>query len=155
VADLKEGASYLDVAILENKLAHIPQVADVTYVSKDEALANFRATLKAQGQQDLTQYLDYNPLRASLDWRRREDEEWTILVTTADGTGVRLENGGSRLLIDGDAQDDDGAGEYPDIYARFLDLIDARQSLVDVAPLRLVADCWLAGSRQVVAPVGA
>ena len=67
VADLKDSASYLDVAILENKLAHIPQVAAVTYVSKDEALANFRATLKAQGQQDLTQYLDYNPLRASLD----------------------------------------------------------------------------------------
>ena len=67
VADLKDSASYLDVAMLENKLGHIPQVAAVSYVSKDQALANFRATLKAQGQEDLTQYLDYNPLRASLD----------------------------------------------------------------------------------------
>ncbi len=67
VADLKDSASYLDVAMLEHKLAQVPQVRSITYVSKDEALASFRATLKAQGQQDLTEYLDYNPLRASLE----------------------------------------------------------------------------------------
>ena len=55
------------------------------------------------------------PLTASLDWRRSEGEEWTISVTTTDGTTVRLENGGSRLLIDGEAQEDAGLGEYPDI----------------------------------------
>ena len=38
---------------------------------------------------------------------------------------------------------DDGPGEYPDIYRTFVDLIDERRSLVDVAPLRLVADCLL------------
>jgi len=45
---------------------------------------------------------------------------------------------------------DDGAGEYPDIYAKFVDLIDERRSLVDVAPLRLVADCLLVGRRTTV-----
>jgi hypothetical protein len=44
-------------------------------------------------------------------------------------------------------------GEYPDIYRTFVDLIDERRSLVDVAPLRLVADCLLAGSRKSVDPV--
>jgi D-galactose 1-dehydrogenase len=87
------------------------------------------------------------PLKASLDWRRSEGEEWTITVAAADGTLVRLEGGGSRLLVNGEAQDDDGPGEYPDIYRTFVDLIDERRSLVDVAPLRLVADCLLAGSR--------
>jgi predicted dehydrogenase len=90
------------------------------------------------------------PLKASLDWRRSEGEEWTITVAAADGTEVRLESGGSRLLVNGEAQDDDGPGEYPDIYRTFVDLIDERRSLVDVAPFRLVADCFLAGSRTTV-----
>jgi predicted dehydrogenase len=84
-------------------------------------------------------------LTASLDWRRSEGEEWTITIQTADGQTVRLEGGGSRLLIDGKAQEDDGPGEYPDIYRQFVELIDERRSLVDVAPLRLVADCLLLG----------
>ena len=47
---------------------------------------------------------------------------------------LRLEDGGSRLLLDGEPQPDDGPGEYPDIYRTFVDLIDERRSLVDVAP---------------------
>jgi predicted dehydrogenase len=94
------------------------------------------------------------PLTGSLDWRRSEGEEWTISVTTTDGTKLRLENGGSRLSIDGgEAQEDNGPGEYQDIYAKFVDLIDERVSLVDVAPFRLVADCLLVGSRKTVEPV--
>jgi len=90
------------------------------------------------------------PLRASLDWRRTEGEEWTITVETSDGLRVRLEDGGSKLVLAGKEQADDGIGEYPDIYRTFVDLIDERRSLVDVAPLRLVADCLLAGSRKSV-----
>ena len=93
------------------------------------------------------------PLTASLDWRRSEGEEWTISVTTADGTSVRLGNGGSLLTIDGKVQEDSGIGEYPDIYRQFVQLIDERRSLVDVAPFRLVADCLLVGSRKTVEPV--
>ena len=85
------------------------------------------------------------PLRASLDWRRSEGEEWTITCQTSDGTTVRLEDGGARLLINGEEQVDQGPGEYPDIYKTFADLIDERRSLVDVAPMRLVADCLLVG----------
>jgi predicted dehydrogenase len=93
------------------------------------------------------------PLAASLDWRRTEGEEWTIEIETGDGVHVRLENGGSRLLLNGQPSEDDGPGEYPDIYGKFVDLIDERRSLVDVAPLRLVADCLLVGRRQEVEPV--
>ena len=93
------------------------------------------------------------PLTASLDWRRSEGEEWTIAVHTTDGLSVRLEDGGSRLLIGGATHADDGIGEYPGIYRTFVDLIDERKSLVDVAPLRLVADCLLAGSRKGVESV--
>jgi predicted dehydrogenase len=93
------------------------------------------------------------PLTANLDWRRTEGEEWTIAVETTDGTKVRLEEGGAKLLLDGQLTTDDGPGEYPDIYRAFVDLIDQRASLVDVAPLRLVADCLLNGTRTTVDPV--
>lgn len=93
------------------------------------------------------------PLRCSLDWRRMQDEEWTIRVETSDGVCILLENGGDKLTVDGVVQDDDGPGEYPDIYREFLDLIDQRASRVDVAPLRLVADSLLRGSRRDVDPL--
>ena len=89
-------------------------------------------------------------LTASLDWRKTEGEEWTISVEASDGTMVRLEDGGARLLLNGEASADSGIGEYPDIYRTFVDLIDERRSLVDVAPLRLVADSLLVGRRSEV-----
>src|SRR3982750_2185234 len=50
-------------------------------------------------------------LTASLDWRRTEGEEWTIEVETSDGTTVRLESGGSTLILNGKTEQDDGPGE--------------------------------------------
>jgi predicted dehydrogenase len=93
------------------------------------------------------------PLSCSLDWRRSEGEEWTIAVETTDGLKLKLERGGADLLVNGAPQSCDGMGEYPAIYAHFLDLIDNRRSDIDVAPLRLVADCLLVGRRQQAAPV--
>jgi predicted dehydrogenase len=93
------------------------------------------------------------PLHASLDWRRSEGEEWTIAIETSDGSTVRLEDGGSKLILNGEEQRAQGLGEYPDIYRVFADLIDERRSLVDVAPFRLVADCLLVGQRTAVEAV--
>lgn len=93
------------------------------------------------------------PLGASLDWRRTEDEEWTIAIETSDGTNVRLEEGGARLILNGETSLDTGIGEYPDVYRTFASLIDERRSLVDVAPIRLVADCLLVGKRSIVGAV--
>ena len=45
-----------------------------------------------------------------------------------------------------------GPGEYPAIYAEFAELIDGARSHVDVAPLRLTADAFLAGRRELVEP---
>jgi len=111
--------------------AQTPIAADVTFFSPDTDAA----------------------LSASLDWRRSGGEEWTIAIETIDGSEVRLEGGGAKLLVDGELRTDDGPGEYPDIYREFVDLIDERRSSVDVAPLRLVADCLLVGGRKVVEAV--
>ena len=94
------------------------------------------------------------PLKASLDWRRSGGEEWTISIETTDGSTVRLEEGGAKLIVNrGEPQSDDGPGEYPDIYQVFATLIDERRSLVDVAPFRLVADCLLLARTTSVEPV--
>lgn len=90
------------------------------------------------------------PLRCSLDWRKTEGEEWTIALRTADGMALVLAEGGSKLIIDDEVRASEGPGEYPDIYRKFVDLIDARRSHVDVTPLRLVADAFLLARRSTV-----
>jgi predicted dehydrogenase len=90
------------------------------------------------------------PLHASFDFRRTEGEEWTIDIRATDGSTVSLKDGGARLFIDGAEQEVGGPGEYPDIYREFVDLIDQHRSSIDVRPLRLVADCYLAACRKTV-----
>jgi D-galactose 1-dehydrogenase len=94
------------------------------------------------------------PLTCSLDWRS-EGEEWTIEVRTTEGLELVLGDGGARLFVDGAEKPSTGAGEYPDIYRRFADLIDNRRSEVDLRPLRLVADCLLVGSHNITDAVRA
>jgi predicted dehydrogenase len=89
-------------------------------------------------------------LGAVFDWRHAGGEQWTIAVETESGRRVVLRDGGSRLEVDGAERAVEGAGEYAALYAEFLDLIDDRRSLVDVRPLRLVADAFLLGRRHEV-----
>lgn len=42
------------------------------------------------------------------------------------------------------------AAEYPELYARFAELIAARESDADAAPLRLVADAFLLATTRTV-----
>ena len=93
------------------------------------------------------------PLTCNLDWRRSEGEEWTIAVETTDGLQVRLELGGAELTVNGARQTCEGMGEYPSVYAHFVDLIDDRRSDMDISPLRLVADCLLVGRHHRTAAV--
>jgi cell division transport system permease protein len=67
VAYLQPNATDNQVTELQDKLKAMPQVASVDFVSRDEALDRFRTSMAAQGRQDLTQYLDANPLYASLE----------------------------------------------------------------------------------------
>jgi len=87
---------------------------------------------------------------ARFDWREEKDEIWTIEVETTDGLRLRLSGGGARLEIEGGETVEAERAEYPRIYERFADLLDERRSLVEVGPLRLVADAFLVGRRKVV-----
>ena len=48
----------------------------------------------------------------------------------------------------------EGPGEYPSLYARFAELVEAGESDVDREPLRIVADAFLVGRREIVEPFG-
>jgi D-galactose 1-dehydrogenase len=92
-------------------------------------------------------------LSANLDWRKTDGEEWTVEIETGDGARLKLVDGGARLFLDGEEVPGDQVGEYPDLYARFAELIDCRTSLVDAEPLRLVADSLLVARRETVEAV--
>ena len=67
VAYLQPNATDNQVTELQDRLMAMPQVASTAYISRDEALTRFQASMAAQGRQDLTRYLDANPLYASLE----------------------------------------------------------------------------------------
>ena len=67
VAYLQPNATDSQVTALQAQLKSMPEVASVAYVDRDEALVRFRASMQAQGREDLTRYLDANPLYASIE----------------------------------------------------------------------------------------
>jgi cell division transport system permease protein len=67
VGYLQPNAQVNQIDALQAQLEAMPEVAEVTYVSRETALANFRTSMAAQGREDLTRYLDSNPLYASLE----------------------------------------------------------------------------------------
>jgi cell division transport system permease protein len=66
-ARLQPNTTDTQVQVLSAQIGAMPEVASVTYISRDEALERFRASMAAQGREDLTRYLDSNPLYASLE----------------------------------------------------------------------------------------
>ncbi|HXG82353.1 MAG TPA: Gfo/Idh/MocA family oxidoreductase [Sphingomicrobium sp.] len=85
-------------------------------------------------------------ISAEFDFLHQGPQQWDISVETSQGR-LMLRQGGRVLDIDGTATEGLDQ-EYPRLYARFAELIRARQSDVDIAPLRLVADAFLIGSRR-------
>ena len=85
---------------------------------------------------------------AALDWRPIETDIWEISVETEDGETLKLSRGGARLDVNGKTVVEKPPQEYEDIYTHFEQLLEAGESLVDAAPLRLVADAFLMGRRR-------
>jgi D-galactose 1-dehydrogenase len=84
------------------------------------------------------------PIEAAFDFRQAGPQSWDIRFETDHGP-LTLSSGGARL-IDGDRVLVDGKNEeYPLLYRRFVELAARGISDVDLAPLQLVADCFLLG----------
>jgi cell division transport system permease protein len=67
VAYLQPNATDGQVDRLRQEIEARPDVASLTVVTRDEALEQFRERMQQQGREDLTQYLDSNPLYASIE----------------------------------------------------------------------------------------
>lgn len=91
-------------------------------------------------------------LFADFDWREKGEEKWHMTIELADGRPARLFKGGAALSVDGRPVLDLPMAEYQRIYRRFAELLDARTSDVEGAPLRLVADAMLVGRRLTTEP---
>lgn len=92
------------------------------------------------------------PIRAAFDFLQTGPQTWEIRIATQDGEQLTLKDGGAVLHINGAviapaADIDPLHAEYAGVYTEFRDLIVARASGVDLAPLRHVADAFMLGAR--------
>jgi len=94
VADLHDGTTDSTAAALQARIQAMPEVLQVDYVSKDEALRRYQANRVAQGQEDQTSYLHVNPLPASLEVKLRKPDDFDVVTNAlrADPSVQRVTN---------------------------------------------------------------
>ena len=80
VADLDANIRESALTDLQARLAAMPEVRSVEYISKEEALRRYREQRTAQGQDDLTPFLNDNPLPASLDVKLRRPGDYRTVA---------------------------------------------------------------------------
>ena len=80
VADLDANIRESALTDLQARLAAMPEVRSVEYVSKEEALRRYREQRTAQGQPDLTPFLNDNPLPASLEVKLRRPGDYRTVA---------------------------------------------------------------------------
>ena len=82
VAYVQNTATQDQVDALVVKVLAMPEVSSVEFISRDQALANFREQLAAQGRTDLTAALDQNPLYASINVKLHDPSQLNTVVTS-------------------------------------------------------------------------
>jgi cell division transport system permease protein len=73
---------------LVDRVEAMPEVAGVEHVSREEALERFQQQRELQGDEDLTRYLDSNPLQASLEIALEEAERYGAVRNRLVGEDV-------------------------------------------------------------------
>jgi cell division transport system permease protein len=84
VAYVENTATADQVDTLLARIDAMPETASVEFVSREQALEEFRATQEAQGREDLTQYLESNPLYASVNVRLTSPSDLDAVTTALD-----------------------------------------------------------------------
>ncbi len=89
-AELHDGLRQESIDELGIRLAALPEVAGTTYVSKQQALADFQAARKEAGQEDLSDlYADFNPFPAYFAVELQDPRESRSVVALLESeTGV-------------------------------------------------------------------
>jgi cell division transport system permease protein len=79
-AYLYDGVPQDRVQALIAQVQALPEVSAVTYTTKDQALADWQATLRARGQQDFAAVTGTNPIPASVNVKLREPGVYGTVV---------------------------------------------------------------------------
>ena len=87
-------------------------------------------------------------MSATFNWLEESGEVWTIRIETRKGDELKLEKGGTVLRVNGEIKVEKPSQEYERIYEHFAQLLKDKQSEVEDAPLRLLADAFLLGARE-------
>ncbi|HQZ12579.1 MAG TPA: Gfo/Idh/MocA family oxidoreductase [Devosia sp.] len=87
-------------------------------------------------------------MSAGFNWLEESGEVWTISIETGKGTRLKLEKGGTVLVVDGEVKIANPSEEYEAIYARFARLLKKKKSEMDGSPLLLIGDAFLLGARE-------
>ena len=82
VAELRDDAPDVKIAQLKLDIAALPEVASVDYIDKATALKDFKARMAAQGREDLTPFLDTNPLPGTLNIKLKDPHQFGTVVDT-------------------------------------------------------------------------
>ncbi len=107
--------------------------------NKDAPIAATLAATDAEG----------GTVAIEFDFDQRGPQRWDIDIETDQGL-LSLTEGASKMAVDGVAVELPDDPEYARLYRRFAKLLKARESDIDLAPFRLVADAFLIGRRSVV-----
>jgi len=101
-AELHEGVLQERVDDLEARLAALPEVATVVYISKEQAKVDFNAARAERGEQDLSDiYADFNPFPAYLRVELRDPRQSRQVTALLDGeTGLVSRTLGQQAGID-------------------------------------------------------
>jgi D-galactose 1-dehydrogenase len=91
------------------------------------------------------------PVTAEFDFDQKGPQTWDIDIDTEAGL-LKLSLGASKMALDGATVNVGTVPEYTALYARFAQLLKARQSDADFTPFAAVADAFLLGRRTVVGP---
>ena len=79
-AFLNDGVAAGRITDLQAQVSALPEVASVTYTTKEQALADWRAEQAAQGRPDLTPITGVNPIPASLNVKLRDTHQYGHVV---------------------------------------------------------------------------
>jgi cell division transport system permease protein len=71
-ANIKLEATPNTITALGERIQAMPQVTTVTFISREAALARFQDSMKNQGREDLSKYLDANPFPASYEIKLKD-----------------------------------------------------------------------------------
>jgi cell division transport system permease protein len=80
VAYVENTATRDQVDGLVARIGSMPETASVAFITRDEALERFRQAQEAQGREDLTKYLESNPLYASLNVKLADPRDLDVVA---------------------------------------------------------------------------